>query len=336
MAAPAWRYANPPGTPAAAECARIRRSADGFDAGIKAPLQKMQQCFPVQREAIGQIEHETARGSCARPAPELCGIQPVVRLERIVETPQAGEAARESDVSNGQCRISQQHLRCQQPLGLQQPVWRNAKFILNHTPQMALTDTHLRGQRSDADFVQGALFYAPAQRDCEPVARIHECVAGRVLWPAAQAGTESGLLRGRGAPVERAIAFERTPGVADKATVNPGGRNTDVHQSVETSITADECLVTAVRIEFHGAHLADTASISLAIFGHAVRIAGYDRKALANGRSCRARPFPPAAQQRKVQAHARRPESVRVTSQLRCVTFALSLQKCLDVRAFMA
>ncbi len=171
MAARAGLHAYPAGATAQAYRAQITRRRDRLDAGVKTPAQKMQQRFPIERRPISEVEYEvTARLGRARLRRKRLGIQAVIALESIIEAPQAAKAAGKRDVGNRHGGIGQQHFRGQQALGLQQLVRRHAVLVLDHAPQVAIADPHLRRQRGHADLIQRAVLDAasdmPPQVDC--------------------------------------------------------------------------------------------------------------------------------------------------------------------------
>jgi len=87
---------------------------------VNAPRRKKVEQRPhVQRRPVAQVHGVAAVLLRRALAPQLGGVEAVVRAKRRIEAPQAGKAAGQRHLGHGQARVGQELLGRQQPPRLQ-------------------------------------------------------------------------------------------------------------------------------------------------------------------------------------------------------------------------
>ena len=114
--------------------------------------------------------------------------------------------------------------------------WRGAEVFGKKPAQMSAGNTQAIGQAFNVAVVEGAVRY-------QAQATSHSgrsAAPGRRPWcalrAAAQARTEAGFTRGRGARKKPDVLAFRRIGRADRAAINSGGTDADVKLAIEPRI----------------------------------------------------------------------------------------------------
>ena len=181
---------------------------------------------------------------------------PVPRVERVVESAQAREAAGERDVGDRQRGFRQQLLGEQQPAREQQLDWRHTQLLVDDAANLPRAELELIGDFLEPGLLVELAFLETLDDQLRDALRIVNRRAARgELRAAAQARPEAGVLGFLRRVEEPAVGFLRRLHRANRPAVDVGRRDADEEHAVESGVPGGQRLVEPAVILIHEHHL---------------------------------------------------------------------------------
>ena len=117
---------------------------------------------------------------------------------------------------------------------------------------MPFAHTQIQRKIGHALLGEGAFFNAPSGGAGQSAHGVDLRIAGRQLWPTAQAGAKTGLLgRGR-AGVKGTVFAARRFGRTDRAAIDAGAGHAYIKLAIKAAVFAHQRLIADVGAEFIG------------------------------------------------------------------------------------
>ena len=215
-----------------------RSASTASTPGVARAARKPITCGPVVGRPVGEAEAITVRTvrSLARELAQLGWCSRKSPADLAVQAAQAAESGRERDLRDRQPCFVDQFLGEVDPPGERDLERRRAKMLHEQPAQVPRRHAEAIGQLLDAFAIERAFAdeTQPARhhaRRARPGRR-----GGRRLGPAAEAGTESGRLRGRGGRVVADVLVLRRSRRADRPAINARAGDGDEELAVEARI----------------------------------------------------------------------------------------------------